>query len=228
MRRGAHLEELISAANEGISPSTKMLFIVGLQCDLTTRPSYMPNGGPGLLTMCKPPPYDRLVNLMSSWDYQWRTTSGLTVVWTLPYVIDFLLYNERRAKLLRHKELCDFHVYEAGWCAREMRESLGVLCRMLRERCLVVMELDKWEVEVTSSSGSDGLHLGIDVQKWLFSEVIQSCLERYPVPPPATVAIVKTSDERALLKQRRQRQRLRRRAAGRVKRLDVTENRQVN
>ena len=90
------------------------------------------------------------------------------------------------------------------------------------------MELDKWEVEVTSSSGSDGLHLGINIQKWLFSEVIQSCLERYPVPPPATVAIVKTPNERSLLKQRRQRQRLRRRAAGRVKRLDVTENRQVN
>ena len=57
----------------------------------------------------------------------------MTVVWTLPYVIDFLIYNERRAKLLRHKELCDFNVYEAGWCAREMRVAWRVVSNAKRE-----------------------------------------------------------------------------------------------
>ena len=38
-----------------------------------------------------------------------------------------------------------------------MREGLGVLCRMLKERSLIVLEFDLWDVDVKSSSGSDEL-----------------------------------------------------------------------
>ena len=58
--------------------------------------------------------------------------------------------------LLRHQEICSCHVYEARWCAHERREGLGVLCYMLKKRSLVMMELDLWDVDVKSSSGSDG------------------------------------------------------------------------
>ena len=41
-----------------------------------------------------------------------------------------------------------------------------MLRRMLKERSLVVMELDQWDVDVRSSSGSDGCPLFLSRTAW--------------------------------------------------------------
>ena len=68
--------------------------------------------------------------------------------------------------LLKHQELSVGHIYEAGWCAHVTRGGLGVLRRMLKERSLVVMELDQWDVDVRSSSGLDGCPLFLSRTAW--------------------------------------------------------------
>ena len=126
--RGIQLEQLLQNVDQLISKRTEILVIVGLQNDLTFLPDYMPNGSRGLMTVAQRPEYSRLMNLVTCYDYKWRTTWGLTVIWTIPYTTDFLLYNEGRAQRYNLDALSDAHRYTRRSGVPESSGNIASTC----------------------------------------------------------------------------------------------------
>ena len=62
---------------------------MGIQCDVTERPP-LTNGRLGLVEAPAIPPTDHLVNVITTWDYQFRLNRGIAVVWVLPGMPDLL------------------------------------------------------------------------------------------------------------------------------------------
>ncbi|MEL7340723.1 MAG: hypothetical protein AAGM67_09575, partial [Bacteroidota bacterium] len=96
-------------------PEIKIVVIVALHCDLTEMRRYMSDGKKGLLTTKTGLDSTRLEGLITGYDYAWRMELGLSVFWALPYEIDILLYNQRRAKTLNKGKLCEYAKLDSGY-----------------------------------------------------------------------------------------------------------------
>lgn len=208
---GIKLEPLLQNAENLIGNNTEVLIIVGFHCDLTFMADCMPNGGKGLMTVAQEPNYSKLMNLVTCYDYRWRTKYDLSVFWALPYETDFLEYNRIRAVSRLHmEELSQAHEYEAQWSARKFKESVAHLAQEMRNLKIHIIELDHYTPEEGHASGSDGLHLGAAEKEELFLSVCTEATRRHPTPDPLSIGTYMTAAERDCRKLRRERSDLRR------------------
>ena len=209
---GMKIDDLLRTADQLISDDTEIVVIVGLHCDLTFLPDYLPNGGRGLLTIAQDPNLDHMMNLITSFDYRWRTRHEyLTVIWTLPYDVDFLLYNElRAANRLNLEPLSDAQRYEAQWCARKLRDHVEFLAKELKNLDIYFTELNHYDPDVSQEAGGDGLHLGPRAKEEVFSAVCCAASKLHPTPLPPVVSTYMTAAERDARNVRRERSRIRR------------------
>ena len=106
---GARLAELSQLVAASLRPETKVLVMVTFYCDLTYLTNYVPSRPRGLLRLLCEPPWADIFNIVTGLDYRWRTQEQLTVVWVLHYTQIFLLYNQRRARLLGMGESPEKH-----------------------------------------------------------------------------------------------------------------------
>ena len=209
--RGIKLEHLLQNADQLINRKrTRILIIVGLQNDLTYLPAYMPNGSGGLMTVAQRPEYSRLMNLITCYDYKWRTSGGLTVIWTIPYTVDFLLYNEIRARRAELEPLSDAHRLEARWCAGKLKGYCEYMSQELRALNIATVELDCYDADVREQSGGDGLHMGQQSKEEVFYEVCVEATKRHPTPEPLAVETYLTAEERNVQALKRDRSKMRR------------------
>ena len=195
--------------NEAISLDTCVIVVVALHCDLSYRTNYGTDGRKGLLRLRDPAPLSDLTNLITTWDYTWRHEQGISVVWTLPYVPNFLRYNQQRARFRGINQLCELHTEEALWSARTMREVLRNFSRILRARKLTVIEFEGRVTAYELSHNSDGVHLSRRSQKKLLDGILEQAVDTLVVNPPPTIARVLTPEMRLAkaLKRRRYRNR---------------------
>ena len=207
------LRPLLRSADSLIGHETRVLIIVGLFCDFSTFPECMPNGGHGLLRATEEPNYTHIMNLITTYDFRWRTKYNLTVVWTLPHQTDFLQFNERRqTHKFQMESLNQMQQYEAQDAARVMRANLKHLAELMRDPVLslTLFELSHYSPDVSQETGGDGIHMGDDCKDYVFYAVCQDATRRYPVPRPTRIGTYMSPQERDVVKQRRERQALRR------------------
>ena len=202
------LQPLVELANDSISAQTKLLVLVGLHCDLTFRPS-LADGRPGLLHVNNTPRFDYLINIMTTWNYQWQKTRGITVIWTLPHPANFRLYNEQRSRMLGNGELDFIQRDEAGWFEARMDAILLAMAEMLRGQPICFLELRLIPHDLSVYAGSDGVHLGKLCQKTVLDLLIEKCLELYPSTALDEVTRVMTQEAKMKRKQSRRRRRMR-------------------
>ena len=210
---GIPLRPLLRNADSLIGSETRILIIVGLFCDFSTFPDCMPNGGHGLLRAKEAPDYTHLMNLITTYDFRWRTQYNLTVVWTLPHQVDYLQFNEhRQTHKFRMENLNEMQRYEAQDAARVMRANLKHIAELMRDPTLslTLFELAHYSPDVSQETGGDGIHMGDDCKDYVFYAVCQDATRRYPVPRPTRVGTYMSPQERDVVKQRRERQALRR------------------
>ena len=212
---GARLATLTDRASESIRPETRVLVIIALHCDVTYLTDYSAARPRGLMRLLREPPMSDLCNVVTSRDYEWRVHRQLKVFWVLPYTPNFLLYNQRRARLLRLGELGIMYEEEALWSADRMRDDMRRLAIRFRGQGLSVVELAPWVPVLGLDSGSDGVHLGPVMRDRVFGAMLAEVFRQLPhVGLPARVREL-TVGERWYRRQRRQRQRRHRRRAGR-------------
>ena len=159
---GATLNHLLELADARITAATKMIVVFGLQCDLTKRPE-LPGGKFGL-ARCVAPNVEELQATIATYDQIWRDTWGLTVLWTVPYVMNFLNYNRRRSQLLGYGRLSKMQEVEAQSSEQCMMAAVRTLADSLREKRCLVVELstvcDPGELTGTGiGARSDCVHL---------------------------------------------------------------------
>ena len=77
----AILTRLIEMANQNIGDHTKILIVIGFQCDLTQGPKH---GGKmrGLLRLRDPVPLTELTTVVTTWDDSWKKDRGLSIIYT--------------------------------------------------------------------------------------------------------------------------------------------------
>ena len=75
-----------------------------------------------------------IFNIVMGLDYRWQDEEQLMVVWVLPYTPNFLLYNQRCARLLDLGELCQMHIDEAMWSQQQMTDFMHRLSVWLTNR----------------------------------------------------------------------------------------------
>ena len=206
----ADLGRLIVLANQSLRPNSKLLVILGLQCDLTQRLRHE-NGRRGLMQLKHPAPLVELTTTLTSWDYEWRVKKRLSVVWTLPYVPNFEHYNARQARFQGIRHLCTLHTREARWAQRQMREDMDKFGVILRARRVAFMDLRPLVRGLEAGDGSDGLHLGPGAQKLLFSRMLEYSVAQYPQEPPIKLTRELSLEQRLIKNLRKRRSRLRKR-----------------
>ena len=206
----ADLGRLIVLANQALRPNSKVLIIMGFQCDLTQRLRHE-NGRQGLMQLKHPAPLVDLTTTLTSWDYEWRVKMRLSVVWTLPYVPNFELYNARQVRFQGIRHLCTLHTREARCAQRQMREDVDKFAVILRARRVAFIDLRPLIRGLEAGDGSDGLHLGPVAQKQLFSSVLEYSVAQYPQEPPNKLTRKLSLEQRLIKNLRKRRSRLRKR-----------------
>ena len=201
------LQPLVELANDSISAQTKLLVLVGLHCDLTFRPS-LADGRPGLLHVNNTPRFDYLINIMTTWNYQWQKTRGITVIWTLPHPANFRVYNEQRSQMLGYGGLGLIQRDEARWFEARMDAILLAMAESLRKQPICFLELRLMPYDLSENSGSDGVHLGKRCQKTVLDSLIQKSLELYPTITLDAVARVMPQEAKMKRNQSRRRRRM--------------------
>ena len=167
------------------------------------------------------PPYDDLSTIISTHDYQWRMQLKLTVLWTIPFTPNFLLYNKRRSKLLGFGNLSRLHEEEAQVDERQMASVLKVLASKLREKRVSFLELHATPSALTVDGDSDGVHLGRSSQTSVFEGVLRHAVSIHPLEAPKVVVHVKALEDRRHRKLRRRLSRRRRQAKKAIQRANL-------
>ena len=212
---GGKLAALTGLARRSLRPETRVVVMVALHCDLTYLTDYSAVRPRGLLRLLREPPLADLSNIISSVDYEWRTHRGLKVIWAMPYVPSFLLYNQRRARLLNLGELGEMYTEEAAWSRGKMGEYVRQLALKLRGQNITVVDLAPWVPSLSVEQGSDGVHLGTTLRAAVFGELLREVLQILPHIALPTPIRELTIEKRWRRRQRRQRQRRLRRSGGR-------------
>ena len=206
-RPGAQLPALITMCNENLRDETALIIIVALHCDLSYRTEYGTDGRKGLLRLRDPAPLADLTNLITTWDYTWHHERKIPVVWTLPYVPNFLRYNGQRARYRGITNLCELHVEEALWSARKMRDNLKNFGRILHARGLTTVEFEGQVSPYELHHNSDGVHLCPSSQQRLLDNMVQTALQSVNREVPVTLRKVLTPALRWAKAQKRRRYR---------------------
>ena len=211
-RPGGQLATILKLATESLRPVTRMLVVMALHCDLTYMTSYSEARPRGLMRLLHEPPLSDICNVVTTKDREWRIHHALRVVWVLPYVPNFILYNQRRARYLNMPALCGFHEEEFSWSARQMTIYLQQLADKLRLQGLTIIELHSRVPILTADSGSDGVHMGPELRQDIMHQVMQEALLSAPIVLPILNAPVLSVTQRWRKRNRRQRYRRNRRA----------------
>ena len=206
-RPGVQLPALITMCNEKIREETALIIMVSLHCDLSYRTEYGDGRRKGLLRLRDPAPLADLTNLITTWDYTWHHERKIPVVWTLPYVPNFLRYNQQRARYRGITNLCELHIEEALWSARQMRENLINFCRILRARGITVVEFEGRVSKFELHHNSDGVHLCPSSQQRLLDGMVQDSLQSMKRDAPVPLKNVLTPELRWAKAQKRRRYR---------------------
>lgn len=221
VRRGASLAVLATEVEKNLQSNTGLVVMVALHCDLTYLTSYSPTLSKGLMRLKFEAPLADLYNVITSRDREWKVIHKVCVVWAIPYVPNFLFFNRRRSRMLGLGPLCRMYEEEARWSEQQMRVDLAKLVGMLQPKGILMINLDDFVTELTAATGSDGVHLGRDVQNRVLTSLITQAISMVPLmifPEP----IRPLSDRaRVARRHRRRRQRLMRRPARLLQPLDA-------
>ena len=212
-RPGGQLSTILKLATESLRPATRMLVIMALHCDLTYLTSYSEARPRGLMRLLHEPPLADICNVVTTKDREWRLHHSLQVVWVLPYVPNFLLYNQQRARYLNMGALGLFLEEEFLWSARQMAIYLQQLADKLRLQGLTIVELLGAVPLLTADLGSDGVHMGTVLRQEVMHRVMQEALNSAPIVLPTAVGPVLSVTQRWRKRHRRYRYRRNRRAA---------------
>ena len=90
---GLRLNQLVKLVKKSLRPSTQLLILAGLHCDLTYRMK-RPNGQLGLLRSHRKNVVTDIFNKISAYTYSWQQTQELSVIWCLPAATNMVRYNE--------------------------------------------------------------------------------------------------------------------------------------
>ena len=214
-RPGATLRSLIDLVNDRLTEDVNVVVVNGFHCDLTFLADYKA-GVKGLMRMKNPVPIAELVNKVACWDYEWRRARGIETFWVLPYAPDFVLFNERRAKL-RHPNgpgLDPYHLEEFQAAHGEMKLALNKIQNALTRRRVEWISMSGMlGAGALEGSVSDGLHISPQEQNRLLDQILAEVQRRRPLAPRAPTVLTPNSSQanRKRLKQRRQRARKNRR-----------------
>ena len=187
----------------------KVVVVVAFQCDLTERRDYLPSGGKGLVTVITKPNFDHVMNVVTCYDHVWRTNYGVSVIWTVPYPVDFLRYNRDQARKLRRGPLCQYAEMDSTWSSNKFKEHLRTLAKLLKDQKLNYLRLDAYEPVVTEHQDSDGLHLGLLEQGRVFRQAFVEALRKHPMEPPQNHGKFKSIADRAVSRKARHRRQTR-------------------
>ena len=210
---GAPLKKILEEADDYLQKhaEVKIIVIIGFHCDLSERKRYMPGGGMGLASALTEPKYEQLTNLVTYYDYAWRTKHTVSVFWTLPYDTDFLQYNLKLVGKLKLQDMCQAQRYDSNLSTRTFRENVEKLGNLLagKPRNIQLMALNDLEPLTTRATGGDGLHLGAAEKEKLFTRVFERAIQLHPVPLPAMNIQLKSLEERDHIREKRHQKRAR-------------------
>ena len=207
-RPGGHLSEILQIATASLRPETRMIIIMAFHCDLTYMTNYSEMRPRGLMRLLQEPPLVDICNVVTTKDREWRTHHALQVVWVLPYVPNFWLYNQQRARYLNiQHELGTFLQEEFAWSARQMKVYLQQLAAKLQLQGLNIIELVSAVPTLTADMGSDGVHMGTVLQQEVMNNVLREAFYTAPIVLPSLDGPALTVTQRWQKRNRRQRYR---------------------
>ena len=208
---GRQLRELIRTATEALRPTTRLLVVIGLHCDLTYMTNYSAARPRGFMRLRTDPAVADICTVITTQDYAWRRSGALQVVWTLPYIPNFEIYNRRRAQTMNFASFCSLHVDEARWAAREIIHFIQVIDERLQSQGLCLVRLAPLVPELTRELGSDGLHLAPEMRQRVFGEVLRQAFSYLVYQAPIIRGRPLSVTQRWVRSERRRRQRRNRR-----------------
>ena len=186
-RPSATLRMLCDEINERIDDGAAVVVIFGIHCDLTflSGRGLLGQKKRGVMTLKSPWPIQEIVHKISTWDYYWRGKLGLDVVWVLPYVPDFLHYNQRRARLDDPNQagLDIYHENESREAPELMDRALDKLQQDLTRKGIACVDSRRWVgAGDLGASVSDGLHLSDQGQSRWVNKVLSHVQKMRPLP----------------------------------------------
>ena len=210
--RGSKLLPLCEHANAAITAQTRVVVICGILCDLCYRP-HIENGRLGLLHAHETAPLDEVVNILTTWDYRFRVDRKVAVLWMLPYVPDFMLYNSIKV-LPYQRQLAYLQEVDADWSQQSFMKNYRDLVEKLAKFDLQFMDMStrKLHPSLLEKDGSDGLHMGRRDQKKMSEALVQLAITQLPVEKPINVDNLRTLRGRMQRKNHHKRAKLRKAA----------------
>ena len=206
---GGKLQPLLEHANKKIEAQTRIIVIWAFHCDFTHRTIL--EDGKGLMHVHQPPNFEDLMNLVTTYDYQFRVARNLSVYWALPYIPDFVLYNGRQARFLGQKRLSWTQEKEAILYESKFREYVDQLARRMNDTGIHYVKLARSSFDcLRPEDGSDGVHLGELALGYMKYWVRDCVLSNKPMPLPRSVKKIKSIRARKQMKTHRHRNELRR------------------
>ena len=174
--------DLIHRANSAINDYTSILILVALQVELHSR-TMDRQGRPGLVFANPTPPIHEIVTTLSTYDLKWKS-KGITVLWVGPYTPNMVLLNTVRKQKRGWGIMMPYEVEMAEYFQIIIEGNRTKLIDEMKRNHLVVTELQLRPWDLTSSAGSDGLHLGSASKHQLFDSVINQAIEMHQAGPP--------------------------------------------
>ena len=156
------------------------------------------------------PNFEDLMNLITTYDYQFRRVRKLNVYWALPYSPNFVLYNDRQARFLGQSQLSWIQEKEARLDREKYQEHVDALAQKLNDNEIHYIRLERSRFDdLRAAKGSDGVHLGQEALRNMKYWVMDMCADTTPTPLPKRVDQVKTLKARKQMKTHHRRNQLR-------------------
>ena len=216
---GLQISRLVEFVNEKLTPETNLLVLGGFLCDLTYRMK-RPNNDKGLMRTNLTPPWEEILNKVTANTAYWERTFGLSVIWTLPYPVNVVRYNEKIAVKCGQPDGLVPVQNEEAWRDQELLEQhLETLKEKCRERRVPLYDLKKLHRNMTHSK-CDGVHLEKTNRKQVLDQTIEAATISYPFAILPVAGRVRSEEGKMKTKLRQKRRRQNSAAKRRTERIE--------
>ena len=179
---GLRMTQLVKLVQKSLRPSTRLLIIAALHCDLTYRMK-RPNGQMGLLRSHRKNAVSDIFNKISAYTYSWQQNQDLSIIWCLPAAANMVRYNEFLANQRNQYNLNQLQTEEWFADSKTMTKNISYLQECFdRRQEIPYFDLMEFGCNLFAE-GSDGVHLEDSNQEEVLNSVVAAAISRYPCAP---------------------------------------------
>lgn len=178
-RSGGNMEELMNLLNGRVNNKVKVIIVIGFFCDITYL-SCLPDGSyKGLSKIKIDIDYSNITLNVTYWSRKLEREYGTKVIWTVPYIPDFLKCNKARVERLKMEPMNrreERECIEAAWL---MEKHCDELLKRLGNAAVLTVDLRKAKyMQPALAEARDGLHLSKRGQEEVLTQAVDEALNK--------------------------------------------------